>query len=58
MAKRRRRKALPKDPVRVTIDGLSHDGRGVARVDEKTVFVEGALAGEEVSFIYVEKKNK
>ncbi len=56
MARRRRRKELPKDPVRVTIESLSHDGRGVARVDEKTVFVEGALKGEEVSFIYVEKK--
>jgi 23S rRNA (uracil1939-C5)-methyltransferase len=56
MAKRHRRKELPKDPVRVTINGISHDGRGVARVDEKTVFVEGALLGEEVSFIYAEKK--
>ncbi len=56
MARRRKRKELPKDPVRVTIESLSHDGRGVARVDEKTVFVEGALKGEEVSFIYVEKK--
>ncbi len=56
MARRRRRKELPKDPVRVTIESLSHDGRGIARVDEKTVFVEGALTGEEVSFIYAEKK--
>lgn len=55
MAKRRHKK-LPKDPVRVTIEGFSHDCRGIARVDEKTVFVEGALDGEEVSFIYAEKK--
>ncbi len=56
MSKRRRRRKLPAEPVRVTIEGLSHDGRGVARVDEKTVFVEGALAGEEVSFVYVERR--
>ena len=29
---------------------LSHDGRGVARVDGKAVFIEGALPGEHVSF--------
>ena len=56
MSKRRRRRKLPAEPVRVTIEGLSHDGRGVARVDEKTVFVEGALPDEEVSFLYVERR--
>jgi 23S rRNA (uracil1939-C5)-methyltransferase len=56
MPRRHRRKELPKEPVRVTIDGFTHDGRGVARVDEKTVFIEGALIGEEVSFTYVEQR--
>lgn len=56
MARRRKRPQLPTDPVRVTIDDLSHDGRGVAHIDGKTIFVEGALKGEEVSFLYVEKK--
>lgn len=32
----------------ITVDDLSHDGRGVGRVDGKVVFVEGALAGERV----------
>ncbi len=52
---RRRRKQLPQTPVRTRVEGLSHDGRGVAHVEEKTVFIEGALTGEEVSFQYVER---
>jgi 23S rRNA (uracil1939-C5)-methyltransferase len=56
MARRRRGPKLPTEPVRATIEDLSHDGRGVTRIDGKTVFVEGALKGEEVSFLYVEKK--
>lgn len=56
MARRRKRPKMPTEPVRAVIDDLSHDGRGVTHIDGKTVFVEGALKGEEVSFLYVEKK--
>ena len=56
MARRRRRPQLPTEPVRAVIEDLSHDGRGVTHIDGKTVFVEGALKGEEVSFLYAEKK--
>jgi 23S rRNA (uracil1939-C5)-methyltransferase len=50
--KRSRKKALPELAVRVQIEALSHDGRGVAHVDGKVVFIDEALPGEEVEFIY------
>ncbi len=33
------------------IDGLTHDGRGVGRVEGKAVFVSGALVGERVTAV-------
>ncbi len=56
--RRRRFKKVPTEPVTVTIDSLSHEGRGVARVDEKVVFINGALPGEEVVFSYVRSSSK
>ncbi len=47
MSRRRNRKP-PREPIEVTIDDLSHDGRGVATWDEKKVFIHGALPGERV----------
>jgi 23S rRNA (uracil1939-C5)-methyltransferase len=34
----------------LTVESLDHEGRGVGHVDGKVVFVEGALAGERVSY--------
>ncbi|TAL55841.1 MAG: 23S rRNA (uracil(1939)-C(5))-methyltransferase RlmD, partial [Methylovulum sp.] len=51
---RSRRKPLPETPVKTTIASLAHDGRGVAHVDGKAVFIDEALPGEEVEFIYTE----
>lgn len=50
-----RKPKLPDIPVQVTIESLSHDGRGVAHVDGKAVFVDGALPGEAVSFVYTRR---
>ncbi|MFN6961553.1 MAG: TRAM domain-containing protein, partial [Rhodocyclaceae bacterium] len=41
-----------------TIESLDHDGRGVAHVEGKVVFIEGALPGERVSFICQRNKPK
>ncbi|MGR8948779.1 MAG: 23S rRNA (uracil(1939)-C(5))-methyltransferase RlmD [Gammaproteobacteria bacterium] len=42
------RKRQRREPYQVAIDNLSHEGRGVGRVNGKTVFVAGALPGEQV----------
>jgi 23S rRNA (uracil1939-C5)-methyltransferase len=46
MARRRRQ-----EPETALIHSVTHDGRGIAEVAGKKVFVGGALQGERVSFI-------
>lgn len=41
-----------------TITGLSHEGRGIGKLDGKTVFVRGALQGEEVAIRVLRKHRK
>jgi 23S rRNA (uracil1939-C5)-methyltransferase len=52
----RRRQSLPKQPVAASILDLTHEGVGVARVEGKTVFIDQALPGEDVHFIYTQRK--
>ncbi len=56
MARRRRKAKLPQDPILVTIESVSHDGKGVCHFDGRTVFIDGALEGEELTFIYTGKR--
>jgi 23S rRNA (uracil1939-C5)-methyltransferase len=46
---RRQAKPLAMGPVqRYEVEGLSHEAKGVSRLDGKVTFIEGALAGETV----------
>jgi 23S rRNA (uracil1939-C5)-methyltransferase len=54
---RHRRQRLP-EPAEAEIEDLSHDGRGVARLDGKVVFVHGALPGERVMVRYTGRRRQ
>ena len=54
MSFKRKRRVLPSATVRASIESLTHDGRGIARVDGKPVFIHGTLPGEDVSFLYTD----
>ena len=58
MSKRSRRRPLPAPVAGVSIESLAHDGRGVAHLDGKAVFIDGALPGEIVSFEYTTSRRK
>jgi len=57
LARRRRRKPLPQNAT-VTVESLSHDGRGVTHIDGKTVFIDGALPEEVVEIEYTATRKK
>jgi len=58
MSKRTRKQRLPGPVGQVMVESLAHDGRGVAHVDGKAVFIEGALPGERVGFEYLAVRRK
>jgi len=45
-----------KKHIQATIEKLSHDARGIARIAGKVTFIEGTLPGELVTFEYIRKK--
>ena len=50
-----RQRRPPEEHV-ATVDSLSHDGRGVARVEGRVCFIAGALPGETVRFSSLRKR--
>lgn len=58
MARRSRRRGpkIPTEPVEAIIESLSHDCKGVAKIDEKATFIHGGLSGEKVLFQYTNRK--
>ncbi|HEX9625593.1 MAG TPA: 23S rRNA (uracil(1939)-C(5))-methyltransferase RlmD [Acidiferrobacterales bacterium] len=46
------------DTAVARVESLNHDGIGVAHVDGKAVFIDGALPGETVRFRYHDKKRR
>lgn len=55
---RRNRKIIPAAPVQASVESLTHDARGVAHINGKAVFIEGALPGEEVMFTYITQRKR
>lgn len=55
---RRRKVKLPSEPFECAITGFSHDGKGISHINDKTVFIDGALMGEKVRFIYTGKRKQ
>ena len=56
MTRRRKHPRLPQGEFEAHIDSMAHDGRGVARIDDKATFIQGALPGEKVMFRYTRRK--
>lgn len=53
---RRRAPRPPETPVTTKVENFSHDGRGIARIEGKTTFIQNALPGETVTFQYLRQK--
>lgn len=54
----RRRNRVPAEPVELRIEGMSHEGRGIAHAGGRTVFVDGAMPGERVSVRIMRRRRR
>lgn len=54
----RKRKIIDTAPHTAHITGLSHEGRGIAHVDDKVTFIFNALPEEIVQFQYTKKRSQ
>jgi len=55
---RRRKKPLTREPQFAHITDLTHEGKGVAHIDGKTVFITQTLPDEDVEFIYTSQRRQ
>lgn len=55
---RHKAKPVSQTPVIARVESLNHEGRGVAHVDGKAVFIDGALPGETVRFVYSKRHKR
>ena len=53
-----RRRKKPLQEHEAIVESLSHDGKGVCRVDGKVIFISGALQGELIRFSFRPQKSK
>lgn len=53
-----KKRQISQEPVELEITGLTHEGRGIARHQDKIVFVFGALPGEKVRAKYIYSHNR
>ncbi|MGB1255396.1 MAG: 23S rRNA (uracil(1939)-C(5))-methyltransferase RlmD [Thiolinea sp.] len=51
-------KARKLPPAEASIESMTLEGKGVAHIDGKTVFIDGAIPGEKVIFNYTQRKSK
>jgi len=54
---RKRRQSVSDVIMTTFVEKFSHDGRGIARIDGKTTFIDGALPNEDVTFKYLQQKS-
>lgn len=55
----RRKKTVPDNrPIELTVERLSHEGRGIAHHEGKTTFIAGALPGERVSALLTQSHKR
>jgi 23S rRNA (uracil1939-C5)-methyltransferase len=56
--RRRRKSRLPEESIEVIVTALSNEGRGIAHVDDRTIFIDQALPGERIRFKYTRLTSK